>query len=150
MRAREKPRRQYPTRHQEIEIQAIFEYELVKIKSSEQQVLAPKITTENLELLMNVIVYPKTGNLLEYRHIISNEQTHKTWEQRAANEFRIFMKRLPKRGIFGTETMEILFAREVPHNLKVTYVRLCCNYREQKEENANAASRLLETEYVTL
>ena len=42
-------------------IQEIILDELVKIKSSEQQVPAPKITMEDLNFFMNAIVDPKTS-----------------------------------------------------------------------------------------
>ena len=44
------------------------------------------------------------------------------------------MKGLPKRVIFGTETMDIIFAHEVPYDRKTTYERICYNYRKQKEQ----------------
>ena len=34
-------------------------------------------------------------------------------------------------GIVGTEKMGIIFAHEVPCDHKVTYTRLCCNYRKK-------------------
>ena len=110
-------------------IQEIISEKLVKIKSSEKQVPTPKITMEDLELFINAIIDPETGKILDYTHLISGERTCKTWEREAAKKFGRLMKGLPKMGIFGTETMEIIFAREFPSNRKVTYAILYCYYR---------------------
>ena len=47
-RVRERLSRRYPTINQAMATQAVIEYKLFKIKSSEQQVPAPKISMEDL------------------------------------------------------------------------------------------------------
>ena len=89
---------------------------------------------EDLKSFMNVIVDPETEEIIDYRHLVADEWTCKTWEWLVANKFGRLMTGQPRKGIVGTETMEVIFVDEVPRDRKATYARFCCNYREQKEE----------------
>ena len=70
---------------------------------------------------------------MEYKHLIVYPITREVWERLASNEFGRLVKRL-KRGIEGTETMQLIQMNDVPHDKTVTYARFLCDYRPQKEE----------------
>ena len=69
--------------------------------------------------------------MMEYRHLIVDQETREVWEKSAANEFGRLMKGL-KRWNQGTETMQFIQMHEVQHNKKVTYTQFICDYRPQK------------------
>ena len=71
--------------------------------------------------------------MIEYRHLIADQETIDVWEKSSANEFYRLMKGL-KRGIQGTETLKFIQKNEVPYHKKVAYARLVCDYIPQKEE----------------
>ena len=70
---------------------------------------------------------------MEYRHLVADPETREVLEKSSAKKTSRLMKGL-KRGIQGTETMKFIQKHEVPYNKKVTYARLFCDYRPQKEE----------------
>ena len=82
---------------------------------------------------INSILNPVTGNMMEYRHLISDPATIEVWDKSSSNAFGRLMKGL-KRGIQGTETMRFIQKHKVPYNKKVTYARFICDHRPQKEE----------------
>jgi hypothetical protein len=72
--------------------------------------------------MLNAIVDPTTGQLMEYRHLIADPNTRTTWMTAAANEFGRLMAGIP-RGIDGTNTMSFIRKDEVPTGRMVTYAR---------------------------
>jgi hypothetical protein len=83
--------------------------------------------------MINAIVDPSTGQLLETRHLIADPKTRPTWMTAAANEFGRLMDGLPC-GIEGTNTMSFIRKNQLPPDRMVTYARFCCDYRPQKSE----------------
>jgi hypothetical protein len=130
------PEHRYPTRHRAYAVQALAANEMLRTSIDDNKIKIDEVPETCILDLMNAIVDPTTGALMEYRHLIANERTKATWETACSNEFGRLMSGL-KRGIKGTETMHFINANQVPAGRKVTYARFCCNYRPQKIDEPN-------------
>jgi hypothetical protein len=97
----------------------------VRFSAARQGIAAPAVDQETYAALLNAIVDPTTGQLMEFRHLIADPTTRPTWMNAAANEFGRLMAGLP-RGIKGTNTMSFIRKDEVPKDRVVTYARFCC------------------------
>jgi hypothetical protein len=78
-----------------------------------------------------------TGQSYEYRHLVTGKvagHTAKVWTQSLANQFQRlangFGTRVPK----GSHTIFFIRRNQVPTDRKVTYGRIVCTIRPQKEE----------------
>jgi hypothetical protein len=105
----------------------------VRFSAARQGVTAPPVDQATYAAMLNAIVDPTTGELLEYRHLIADPKTRTTWMTAAANEFGRLMVGLP-RGIAGINTMSFIRKDEAPSGCMVTYARFCCDFRPQKSE----------------
>ena len=120
-------------RYKALEIQDIIISELTKTIEKPNHVKVYNLSDRATKQYTNAILNPFTGNMMEYRHLIADPATREVWEKSSANEFGRLTKGL-KRGIQGTETMKFIQKHEVPYNKKVTYARLVCYHKPQKEE----------------
>jgi hypothetical protein len=116
----------YPTcsSYRALAVQAMILNDCVRFSAASQGVTAPPIDSTTYAAMINAIVDPTTGQLLEFRHLIEDPKTRPTWMTAAANKFGILMTGLP-RGIEGTNTMSFIRKDEVPAGRMVTYARFC-------------------------
>lgn len=80
------------------------------------------------------VTHHKTGRQLEYRHLITDAYYKDDWLISGANEFGRLAQGIPSRGIEGTDTIFFIHAHEVPSARTVTYARIVCSVRPEKEE----------------
>jgi len=83
--------------------------------------------------VINAIIDPSTGKSLEYRHLIANPSTAKTWDHSCANEFGRLCQGVGNR-VKGTNTLFFVPRNQIPKNKTVTYPRIVCDYRPTKSE----------------
>lgn len=81
----------------------------------------------------NAIIDPKTGQSLEYRHLIKNKSTRKIWNTSFANELGRLANGVGDR-IAGTKTIAFIQKNMVPVGRKVTYGRIVVDFRPLKSE----------------
>jgi hypothetical protein len=93
----------------------------------------PPVDPTTYAAMLNAIMDPTTGQLMEFRHLIADPKTIPTWMTAAANEFGRLMAGLP-RDIAGTNTMSFIRKDQVPQGRMVTYAHFCCDFRLQKSE----------------
>ena len=82
----------------------------------------------------NAIIDAKTGNSLEYRHLIRNPETRDIWNESCANEFGRLAQGVGNR-VQGTNTIFFIPRHKVPKHKTVTYPRIVCDYRPNKTES---------------
>jgi hypothetical protein len=125
----------FPTRssHHALAVQSIIVNECVHFRAATQGIAPPTVDSTTHAVMINAIVDPTTGQLLEFRRLIADPKTRPTWMTAAANEFGQLMDGL-LRGIKGTNTMSFIHKTQVPKDCMVTYARFCCDYRPQKSE----------------
>ena len=75
---------------------------------------------------------PKTGQQMEYRHLIKNPDTKAIWELSCANEYGRLTNGI--RDIEGTNTIRFIPLSAIPRGRKPTYSRYVCEIRPQKKE----------------
>ena len=78
------------------------------------------------------VIDKETGNSLEFRHLIKLEKYRTIWMKSFANELGRLAQGI--RDIPGTDTIDFIPRSEVPNGETVTYGRIVCTYRPQKEE----------------
>ena len=93
----------------------------------------PKISYPAKEQRCNAIIDPISGASLEYRHLIQNDQTRRTWNRSFANELGRLANGVGDR-IKGTNIIKFIPKTAVPPGRKVTYGRMVVNYRSDKTE----------------
>lgn len=76
---------------------------------------------------------PKTGNALEYKHLLQTKDAE-VWQQSYANELARLANGLPQCNIQGTNTISFIPHTQVPPNKRVTYGRLVVNLKPHKTE----------------
>ena len=74
------------------------------------------------------------GKTLEYKDLINNPDPiiRARWNNSGSNEFGRLIQGI--RDIAGIEKMCFLSRKEIPEHKKVTYARMVCDIRPQKEE----------------
>ena len=87
----------------------------------------------------NSVIDKETGKKMEYKHLIKHPKFKKDWLKSGANEFyRLFQGSKKKmdgtQRIEGTNTLFWVKKEQVPKNKKVTYTRVYCDVRPEKEE----------------
>ncbi len=78
------------------------------------------------------------GELLEYRHLITNQNTKATWQHLYGNKIRHLAQGMPGQNT-GTNTIVFIKKNQVPHNRTkdVTYGLITCLIRPEKIEEPN-------------
>jgi hypothetical protein len=74
-----------------------------------------------------------TGQLMEYRQLISDPTTRGAWQLSAANEFGRLAQGVGGR-VKGTDTIHFIPHHEMPTDRQATYPRFVCSERLQKQE----------------
>ena len=82
---------------------------------------------------INAVLDETTGKLLEYRHLVKTKMKP-TWENGLSKEFARLASGRSKDNTPGTDTIEWIYPQQLPSTKKPTYVKLCANYRPQKED----------------
>ena len=85
--------------------------------------------------LAGAVLDPKTGELMEYRHLIKKPEYVETWTNANAKEIGRLAQGIP--GVVeGTDTFNFIKYEQIPNERKpdVTYARICCNLRPEKED----------------
>ena len=82
---------------------------------------------------LNAVLDPVTGKLLEYRHLLKTKQ-QPSWENACSKEWARLCNGRSKDSTPGTNTIQWINANEIPHHKRPTYVRVCANYRPQKND----------------
>ena len=80
----------------------------------------------------HAIIDEETGKSLEFRHLIKLEKYRDIWMKSFANELGRLAQGI--RDIPGTDTIDFIPFTEVPKGETVTYGRIVCTYRPQKDE----------------
>ena len=107
---------------------------MIKINQSSftsQQAASRKYPKEDLAVVLN----EETGELMEYRHLISDPKYRKIWKPAYGKEVGRLEQGLP--GVFdGTNTFIFIYKNKVPDNRwkYVTYGRICANYCPEKSD----------------
>ena len=85
-------------------------------------------------------VIGEDGSIMEYKHLIADPRTRKTWSRSCGNEFGRLAQGMPGR-VEGTNTIFFIRKADIPADrLKdVTYVTFQCLYRPEKEEKSKHA-----------
>ena len=84
----------YPTRYKSLAIQAIIMSELTKTIEKPNHGKVYNLSDRATQQYINTILNPVTGNMMEYRHLISDPATREVWEKSSANKFGRLMKGL--------------------------------------------------------
>jgi hypothetical protein len=79
------------------------------------------------------VLDPNTGQTLNYRHLIQDPKTAAIWTRSMANELGRLTQGVADRNT-GTNTLTWIPHSAVPKGRTVTYARVCCDIRPQKEE----------------
>ena len=89
---------------------------------------------ENLpkELYACAVVDESTGKSLEFRHLIKMDKYGDVWMHSLANELGRLAQGI--RTIKGMDTIECILLSSVPKGETVTYSRIVCKFRPQKDE----------------
>jgi hypothetical protein len=83
--------------------------------------------------MANAVIHPTTGAKMEYRGLISYDETFPTWYRAAVNDFRRLAQGVGGR-IEGSNTIFFIPSSDVPRNKTVTYGRFVVDVRPNKEE----------------
>jgi hypothetical protein len=81
----------------------------------------------------NAFIHPTTGTNMDYRGLISDEETFPIWDRAAANEFGRLAQGVGGR-IEGSNMIYFIPRSAVPSNKTVTYGRFVVDIRPNKEE----------------
>ena len=84
------------------------------------------------EFFANAILDEETGRSLEFRQLIKLDKYRAIWMHAFANELGRLAQGI--RDIVGTDTIDFIPFSDVPKLEKVTYGRIVCMYRPQKDE----------------
>jgi hypothetical protein len=84
------------------------------------------------ENFAHAIIDEETGKALEFRHLIKLDKYREIWMKSFANELGRLAQGI--RDIPGTDTINFIKFADVPKGETVTYGRIVCTYRPQKEE----------------
>lgn len=79
-----------------------------------------------------VVFDDNTGKLLEYRHLIQDQRYKVIWEKSFANKLGRLAQGI--RNIQGTNTIFYIDKVKIPKHKKVSYDRIVCDVRPQREE----------------
>jgi len=85
------------------------------------------------ESFANAILDEETGRSLEFRELIKLDKYRTVWMHAFANELGRLAQGI--RDIVGTDTIDFIPFSDVPKFEKVTYGRIVCTYRPQKDEH---------------
>jgi hypothetical protein len=86
--------------------------------------------------MAGAVLDPKTGELMEYRHLVAKPKYCEVWSKANAKELGRLAQGLP--GVAkGTNTLNFIGYEQIPNDRQkdVTYARICCNYRPEKEDS---------------
>ena len=83
----------------------------------------------------NAVLDGYTGELLEYRHLITRPKYREVWGKSFGDEVGRLAQGTPGR-VEGTNTLFFIHKHEVPPDRRkdVTYDRICCNVRPEKDD----------------
>eukprot|EP00804_Cyclotella_cryptica_P030011 CCRYP_013454-RA/>CCRYP_013454-RA protein AED:0.36 eAED:0.39 QI:0/0/0/1/0/0/4/0/743 len=85
--------------------------------------------------MLNAVLNDETGELMEYRHLVSNPKYRDTWKNAYGKELGRLAQGLP--GIVkGTNTIVFILKTNVPQDRwkDVTYRRIVANFRPEKDD----------------
>ena len=113
---------------------------LSALEITQQPVEAKRLAARQFPLqllceLAGAVLDPKTGELMEYRHLIKKPEYVDTWTNANAKEIGRLAQGVP--GVVeGTNTFRFIKYENIPNDRKkdCTYARICCNYRPEKED----------------
>ena len=77
----------------------------------------------------------KTGECLEYKHLIKHPKYKETWSHSCGNEIGRIAQEMPGR-VSRTDTISFISKTEIPQeqHKDVTYGCIMCDYRKEKAE----------------
>jgi hypothetical protein len=109
--------------------------EISTIPLKTQQLASRKFRLAMLCEIAGVVLDPKTGKLMEYRHLMAKPEYCEIWGKANANEIGRLAQGLD--GVVeGTNTFFFKLYQDIPKERRkdVTYAQICCNYRPEKED----------------
>jgi hypothetical protein len=83
--------------------------------------------------MVNAVIHPTTSDNMEYRGLISDDETLPTWDRGTANEFGRLAQGVGG-SIEGSNTIFFIPRSAAPRNKTVTYGRFVIDVRPNKEE----------------
>lgn len=85
--------------------------------------------------MANAVLDSETGELMEYRHLMKKPKYKDIWGKAFGNEVGRLAQGMPGR-VKGTDTINFIPKDTIPQDRwkDVTYARVCCNYRPEKED----------------
>ena len=87
--------------------------------------------TITVETVAHHITCGTTGKILEYRDLVKKDPP--VWKNYMCNELGRLSQGWKERS--GTDTIEFIFHKDKPKDIKETYVRSVCNIRPQKNRD---------------
>jgi hypothetical protein len=110
-----------------------IEFSTVPLKA--QRLASRKFPLSTLCELAGAVLDPKTGELMELRHLLAKPEYSEVWGKANAKEVGRLAQGLD--GVVkGTDTFFFKAYEEIPKERRkdVTYARICCNFRPEKED----------------
>jgi len=85
--------------------------------------------------MANAVLDAETGELMEYRHLMKKPQYKQIWGHAYGNEVGRLAQGMPGR-VKGTDTITFIPKHQIPQDRwkDITYTRVCCNLRPEKED----------------
>jgi hypothetical protein len=81
----------------------------------------------------NAVIHPVTGKEMEYSALMKDPRLQPLWTRGFGNECgRLFQG---NRDIPGTDTCFFATLKNIPHDRKITYGKIVCDYKPHKKEN---------------
>jgi hypothetical protein len=82
---------------------------------------------------LNAVLNQQTGKMEEYRHLLQGEDREK-WLNAASKEFARISQGRAQNDVPYTDTVIWLHPDDLPPDKIATYMRICANYRPQKDD----------------
>ena len=89
--------------------------------------------TNHNKPVMNAVFNEKTGKYMEYRELLKGPDRD-LWYNGGSKEFARLLNGRKKDNMKGTNSMHFIRLSELPPGKIPTYLRVCANYRPQKED----------------
>ena len=85
--------------------------------------------------MLNAILNEETGKMMEYRHLLADPKYRSIYSKAFGKEVGRLAQGIPD-VVEGTDTITFIFKHDIPADdwNKVTYARICANYRPEKDD----------------
>jgi hypothetical protein len=80
----------------------------------------------------NAVIHPVTGKEMEYSALMKDPRLQPLWTRCLGNECGRLFQGI--RDITGTDTCFFTTLKNIPHDRKITYGKIVCDYKPHKKE----------------